>query len=459
MITVTSDKNISNGLDECMAQRDNYEAVFNSMNEGLFIVSIDGIVMKCNNAFYNITGLDEKQVLGQKAVDIFCENQKCGLNIAVLHTINTGSPCHEKTMDIVRPNQTKIPAVFSTAILKDRQGQQKGIVVLFRDISQIHDLKKKLGERYCFHSLIGKVKQMQEIYGLIEDASDTDANVLILGESGTGKELVAGAVHYNSRRAKAAFVKVSCAALSESLLESELFGHVKGSFTGAINDKIGRFELAHKGTIFLDEIGETGPAVQVKLLRVLQEREIERVGEVQARKIDVRIIAATNNNLWQKVRENKFREDLYYRLKVLTIEIPPLRQHKEDIPLLTKHFIEKFNQQYEKKISAISPEAIDLLMDYNWRGNVRELENAIEHAFVKVRTTILCPQDFPREIRQNFKTNSPGKQRKNPINRDRLLTALKQSGWNQTRTARKLGINRTTVWRNILKFNISLPLD
>jgi len=452
-------KNPVNGLDECMAQCDNYEAVFNSMNEGLFIVNPDGVVMKCNRAFYDITGLDEKQVLGYPAVDIFCKNRKCGLNIAVSHTLQTSSPCNEKAMDIVRPDQTVVPAVFSTAIIKDRQGRHRGIVVLFRDISQIHDLKKKLSERYCFHSLIGKARRMQEIYGLIEDVADTDANVLISGESGTGKELVAGAVHFNSRRSSGDFVRVSCAALSEPLLESELFGHVKGAFTGAINNKIGRFELADRGTIFLDEIGETGPAVQVKLLRVLQEREIERVGEVRARKVDVRIIAATNKDLWQMVRENRFREDLYYRLKVITIEVPPLRRRKEDIPLLAGHFVEKFNRQYQKQVKGVSPDAMDLLMEHDWPGNVRELENAVEHAFVKVRTPQLCPRDFPLEIRQALKTVLPGPQTKFSLDRGRLITALKRSGWNQARAARRLGIHRTTVWRNLQKYNIKIPSE
>jgi len=458
-MTNRNEKNSLNGLDACMVKCNNYEAVFNSMNEGLFIVNTDGIVMKCNRAFYEITGLTEEQVLGQKVVQIFCKNRKCGLNIAVSHTMQTSSPCNEKAMDIIRPDQTIVPAVFSTAILKDQQGRHKGIVVLFRDVSQINDLKKKLNERYCFHSLVSKSRRMQEIYGLIEDVADTDANVLIFGESGTGKELVAGAIHFNSRRTSGDFVRVSCAALSESLLESELFGHVKGAFTGAINDKIGRFELAHQGTILLDEIGEIGPAVQVKLLRVLQEREIERVGDVRSRKVDVRIIAATNRDLWQLVKENRFREDLYYRLKVITVDVPPLRQRKEDIALLAEHFIEKFNRHYQKQISGISPDAMDLLMEHDWPGNVRELENAIEHAFVKVRTAVLCSHDFPLEIRQNFKTALSGTGTKDPFDRSRLISVLKNSGWNQARAARKLGIHRTTVWRNIQKFNIKIPTE
>ncbi len=457
MTTYSIDKKHINCLHECMAQRDNYEAIFNSMNEGLFIVNMSGIVMECNDAFYKITDLEEKQVLSRNIVDIFCENQKCGLNVAVVHTMQTGGPCQEKVMNIIRHDKIRIPAVFSTAILKDRQGNKKGIVVLFRDISQINELKKKLSERYSFHSLIGKDRRMQEIYSLIEDVADTDANVLILGESGTGKELVAGAIHFQSRRSEAEFVKVSCAALSESLLESELFGHAKGAFTGAINDKIGRFELAHRGTIFLDEIGDIGLPVQVKLLRVLQEKEIERVGEARSRKVDVRIIAATNRDLIQMIRDKKIREDLYYRLKVLTIEVPPLRQRKEDIPVLIDHFIKKFNKEYRKHVINVSPDAMDQLMEYSWPGNVRELENALEHAFVKTRSSNLLPHDLPREIVQNQKQRLHDRKNDNNLDRDRIIAVLEQSGWNQARAARTLGINRTTIWRKIKKLNILPP--
>jgi PAS domain S-box-containing protein len=457
MTTYPIDKKNLDYLNECMVQRENYEAIFNSMNEGLFIVNMSGTVVESNDALYKITRLEEKQVLGRNIVDIFCDNPKCGLNLAVTHTMETGNPCQEMVWDIIRVDNSRTPAVFSTAILKDSQGNKKGIVVLFRDTTQITELKKKLSERFNFHNLIGKDRRMQEIYSLIEDVADTDANVLILGESGTGKELVAGAIHYQSRRLDAEFVKVSCAALSESLLESELFGHVKGAFTGAINDKIGRFELAHGGTIFLDEIGDIGSVVQMKLMRVLQEKEIERVGETRPRKVDVRIITATNRDLSQMIQDKKFREDLYYRLKVLTIEVPPLRQRKEDIPLLIDHFIERFNKEYRKHVTRVSPEAMDLLMEYSWPGNVRELENALEHAFVKKRTSVLLPHDFPHEIVQNQEKGCSDRKSNNNLDRDRIIAVLEQSGWNQALAARKLGINRSTIWRKIKKLNILPP--
>ena len=261
--------------------------------------------------------------------------------------------------------------------------------MLLRDITLVSELQKKLEERYHFHNLIGKNHRVQEIYKLIEEVAESDVTVLIQGESGTGKELVANAIHYQSSRTRGPFVKVSCAALAESLLETELFGHVKGAFTGAHRDKMGRFELAHNGTIFLDEISEIGPAVQVKLLRVLQEREIERVGDYKPIKIDTRIIVATNKDLRHLMNTGKFREDLFYRLNVVAIDLPPLRQRRDDIPLLVEHFIQEFNKRYNKDIKGISHETLDILMENDWEGNIRELENVIEHAFVKSHASVI----------------------------------------------------------------------
>jgi transcriptional regulator with PAS, ATPase and Fis domain len=296
---------------------------------------------------------------------------------------------------------------------------------------------------------------MQEVYELIESVAPSDATVLIEGESGTGKELVANAVHFQSARSNSPFIKVSCAALSETILESELFGHVKGAFTGAYRDRTGRFEQAHGGTLFLDEIGEIGPAVQVKLLRVLQEREIERVGDMKTRKVDVRIIAATNRNLKQLVQEGRFREDLYYRLKVVTIEMPPLRSRKQDIPLLVEIFVSSLNAKYKKTVTGISPASMDLLMEYAWPGNVRELENAMEHAFVKVRKDVLLPADFPHELRQEASAAVDQRGAARGLDRNYLIAMLKRSGGSRTKAARALGIDRTTLWRHLKKHNIA----
>ena len=292
----------------------------------------------------------------------------------------------------------------------------------------------------------------------------SEATVLIQGESGTGKELAAGAIHYNSERQNNPFVSVNCSALSESLLESELFGHVKGAFTGAVRDRSGRFEEAHGGTLFLDEIGEISPFIQLKLLRVLQEREIERVGESRKRKIDIRIIAATNKDLYGLVQSGAFREDLYYRLKVFPIQLPPLRKRREDIPLLISDFIRFQNQKTGKQVAGISQSAMRILMDYTWPGNVRELENAIEHAFVLCDSGNMDVFDLPVEIRQfeyrPAALKAPPTILRAPLEkkltREALLEILGESAWNKAEAARRVGLSRTAIWKYMKKWDIPL---
>jgi len=446
-------------LEACMSQRANFEAIFDSMSEGLFVINNESVVTECNKAFTKITGRSKKEVLNRNFKEVFCRKPKCGLNTAVLKTLRTEKPRRDEPIEIIRKDGSKLPAVFSTSILRSKKGKKTGIVVLLRDITLVSELQKKLEERYQFHNLIGKNHRIQEIYTLIEEVAESDVTVLIQGESGTGKELVANAIHYQSSRSEGPFVRVSCAALAESLLETELFGHVKGAFTGAYRDKLGRFEHANNGTIFLDEISEMGPAVQVKLLRVLQEKEIERVGDYKPIKIDTRIIAATNKDLRQLMNTGKFREDLFYRLNVVSINLPPLRQRKDDISLLVEHFIKKFNKQYNKKIKGLSQETLDILMENDWEGNIRELENVIEHAFVKSHSSIIISQDIPHEIRESKCLHFPDREKKSTIDYQTLLRTLQESGWNQSKAARKLGINRITIWRNIKKHNIEIPTE
>jgi PAS domain S-box-containing protein len=446
-------------LEECLIQKNNYESIFNSMNEGLFIVNYDNRIVTCNDSFIKITGLKKQDVLNKNFVSVFCQRPTCGLSIAVSTTLKTGNPCTNEATEIICKDGRKIPVVLSTSVLRDAKGSPSGIVILIHDESLVNELKGKLEVKYCFHNIIGKNHRMQEVYRLIEDLSATDATVLIQGESGTGKELVAHAIHYHSVRSKGPLVKVSCAALTESLLESELFGHVKGAFTGAYRDTVGRFQRANHGTIFLDEIGDVGPSIQVKLLRVLQEREIERVGDSTPFKVDVRVIAATNKNLKDLVREGRFREDLFYRLNVIAIDLPSLRERKDDIPLLVEYFIKKFNALYNKNIKGISHEALQLLMDYDWEGNIRELEHAIEHSFIKTHSNYLVPEDFPHELKkittvQRKSSSQPTEPR---INYNYLLNILKETGWNQSKAARKIGINRVTLWRNMKKYQIKKP--
>lgn len=319
-------------------------------------------------------------------------------------------------------------------------------------------------QRDHFYNIVGKDIKMQKIYTLIETIANTRAAVLIYGESGTGKRLIAQAIHKNNdTEQKKPFVEVSCGALTETLLESELFGHVKGAFTGAIKDKMGRFELANEGTIFLDEIDAFSPALQVKLLRVLQEGEFERVGDTKTIKINVRVISATNQKLQDLIIQSKFRKDLYYRLNIIYIEVPPLRERKDDIPLLAQHFIKKHSKNSGKEIEGASNEVLRILMDYNWPGNVRELENVIERAVILSKGPIITPCDLPDFLIDSYSAetidtavNANNKLKDALRNPEKyiILRTLNSVGWNRTKTARALGINRTTLYKKMLRFEL-----
>ena len=366
---------------------------------------------------------------------------------------------------IIRQDGVKIPVSVSASILHDDEGNVIGAVETFRDISQIQWLTTQLQERYHFENIIGKSSAMLEIYDLIETVSQNDINILIQGETGTGKGLVAKAIHYHSHRADKPFITVNCAALPETLLESELFGHVKGSFTSAIADKPGRFELANGGTIFLDEIGEIPSAIQAKLLRVTDDKEFERVGGTKTIKVDVRIVAATNRDLRDEVKQRQFRQDLFYRLNVFTITIPPLRERHEDIPLLIQYFIEKYNEEFTKEIEGIAQHAMALMLGYDWSGNVRELENAIEHAFVHCRSKLIMPEHLPEAIRKTSSyagISAPLEptSSENPLEdaeKTVILRVLEETRWNIGKTAQILKLSRPTLWRKMKKYEISKP--
>ncbi len=323
-------------------------------------------------------------------------------------------------------------------------------------------LREKLSQKYNFNNIIGKNSQMLELFDLIKDIAKTNSTVLITGESGTGKELIANALHFNSDRIKKPLVKVNCGVLAENLLESELFGHMKGSFTGAIRDKLGRFEIAHGGTIFLDEIGDITPNMQLKLLRVLQEGEFERVGGTETIKVDVRIIAATNRNLNEMMRKGEYRQDLYFRLNVIPLEVPTLRERKDDIPLLISHFLEKFQKQFNKKIEVIEDEAMRYLQNYSWPGNIRELENLVERAIVLNKTGRLTPKDFPNYVVKpegdmliEIDTDGSLIDIVDSYERQIILRALRENNFNKLRTAERLGIHRSTFMSKLKKYDIN----
>lgn len=329
----------------------------------------------------------------------------------------------------------------------ERHGEQGALIVL-RDDTRIEGLERSLKKRRQFEHIIGQSTPMQAVFELIENLAEVDTTVLITGPSGTGKELVAEALHCRGPRRDGPLVKVNCAALPENLLESELFGHVKGSFTGAVKDKAGRFQVAHRGTIFLDEIGDITPALQVRLLRVLQEKQIERVGGNLPIPVDVRIVAATNQPLLEKVQRGEFREDLYYRLRVVEIPLPPLRERRADIPLLVEHFIGHFNVRFKRSIEDVTADALALLTGYSWPGNIRELQHAIEHAFVVCRDRLIGVEHLPKELRQMA-----------PLAEEpaRIAAALERAAGNKTLAAQLLGISRRTIYRKIEEYNLPLP--
>lgn len=365
--------------------------------------------------------------------------------------VDCGLVCH-------RPQMVSV----SCAPLRDDRDKYMGAVMVIRDITLLRDLEKQLGQNDRYLNIIGKSKCMQDIYQLMEDLTNLDTTVLVTGESGTGKELVARALHQTGHRAFKPFVAVNCSALAEGVLESELFGHVRGAFTGAVNDKEGRFEAAHGGTILLDEIGDMSPLIQLKLLRVLQEREFERVGETIPRQVDVRIIGCTNKNLKQKVNNGSFRQDLYYRLKVVEIHLPPLRQRKEDIPLLVDHFCRKYNKKFHKEISGVSSEVIARFMEYPWPGNIRELKHVMESAFILCDEDRVAMKHLPVEIRDHITLDAlDGSDKASEMEDERrnILEALKAAHWNKSKAAKNLGFSRQTLYKKLNTYGIVTDAD
>ena len=374
--------------------------------------------------------------------------------------MNTKREITNLPVTILNKEGRKVPISISTAVLKDERGQIIGGVETFRDLSAIEELKKELAEKYTLGDIISKNHLMHDIFNILPNVAESDSTVLLQGASGTGKELFAKAIHHLSRRKTKPFVKVNCGALPDTLLESELFGYVKGAFTDAKKDKPGRFAVANGGTLFLDEVGDMSPSLQVKLLRVLQEKEYEPLGSASPRKTDVRIIAATNQDLSKMMKEGKFREDLFYRLNVVKIELPPLSKRREDIPLLIDAFIQKFNAKTGKQIIGVSEEALRLLLKYDYPGNIRELENIIEHAFVLSRGERIDVDCLPKEItaEQLGIAFSLPYDDKNPLEQAEakvIEQALKKFGGDRTKAARELAVARTTLWRKIKKYRLA----
>ena len=427
------------------------KTILDSINDGVFTVDGKFTVTSFNRAAEAITGVDVREAVGRPCCEVF-KADICEGNCALKQTIATSRPVINKRVHILTAAGSRVPISVSTALLRDGKGRVIGGVETFRDLSLVEQLRKEVEGRHAFGDMLSASQKMREVFDVLPLVAEGESTVLIRGESGTGKELLARAIHGLSPRAKGPLVSVNCGALPDTLLESELFGHVEGAFTGASRSRQGRLEAAGGGTLFLDEVGDVSPALQVRLLRVLQERTFERLGSNQTVRADVRFVAATHKDLEEEVREGRFREDLYYRLNVVQIAIPPLRDRPEDVPLLARHFVDRLNRLHGRDIQGISPEAMELLMRHAWPGNVRELENAIEHAFVLCRRGVILPEYLPASL----SPASPAHADAPPAAKDlrqaelsMIYSALERNRGNRSAAARDLGIHKTTLWRKL----------
>ncbi|MEW6666235.1 MAG: sigma 54-interacting transcriptional regulator [Thermodesulfobacteriota bacterium] len=437
---------------------DHWERVFDTMHDGLMVINPDGTLRTVNRAFERMTGYRAQEVLGRPCTLLNCD--------ACETTLKEGKPWWCNLFDkgevirrrciVMKKDGTYLPALKNATLLRDPEGKPLGAVETLTDISELERLDRAVGQLSHelgfsdgFRGLIGGSRAMQRVYQVIEKAAQSDAPVIIYGESGTGKELAARAVHDLGRRREGPFVQLNCAALNEALLESELFGHVKGAFTGAYRHRIGRFEAAQEGDLFLDEIADVPLPIQVKLLRALETKQFERVGDHRPVTVDVRIITATNKNLIELVAQKSFRDDLFFRINVIPIHLPPLRERSEDIPLLAGVFVERLRAKTQKAITGLSPATMERFMSYPWPGNVRELKSALEYAFVIAEKGLVELEHLPPQIAASQTGGSAS-----DTERAALVQALRAAGGNQTRAAKILGVNRVTVWNRMRKYGI-----
>ncbi len=434
------------------------DTILDSIADGVFTVDHDWRITSFNRAAEEITGVPRKDAVGQFCREVL-KADVCDRQCVLRYTKETGREVVNRTVHIINARGQRLPVSISTAILKDETGQAIGAVETFRDISREEDLRKKLEEKYTFQDIVSKSHKMREIFDLLPDVAASTSTVLLQGESGTGKELFAQAIHNLSPRSRRPFVAVNCAALPDTLLEAELFGYKAGAFTDAKKDKPGRFKLADRGTLFLDEIGDISPALQVRLLRVLQEKIYEPLGGVESIRHDARVIAASNRDLQELVKEGRFREDLYYRINVLKLVLPPLRERMEDVPLLIDHFIRIFNALQDKSLQGVDDQALACLMAYHYPGNVRELENIIERAFILCKSGIIQRRDLPEFLRagREDEVEPPDHTTFREVEAAFLINALKRNNGNRAQTARELGIHKSTLFRRIKALGIKEP--
>ncbi len=448
-----------------------WKIVVDTIQDGVMIVNERGVVEFVNRAFEEITGYAEQEIIGQSCHMCNCSNCEIVRNKGSRHwcaMFEQGYLRKQRCLLVRKDGQT-LNVVKNASVLKDAEGNIVGAVETLTDVSdltqkeiQIELYRSELNAADRFHDMVGTSPSVRKVFDLIVNAAQSNAPVIIYGESGTGKEMVARAIHEESKRRRKPYIKVNCAALNDALLESELFGHVKGAYTGAYCDRQGRFEAAHQGSIFLDEIGELPLSNQVKLLRVLEEGVVERVGDHRQIKVDVRLISATNRNLLDLMSQGGFRTDFFYRINVIPIQVPPLRERTEDIPLLVRSFFNLILIKSGKQIRGISSRAMELLMQYRWPGNVRELRSAMEFGFVTTSPGgIIGPENLPQHIftHDNSLPPKPGSSLTlNTLKKQRLMKALQDAGGNQSEAARLLGLSRTSIWNQLKKYEIT-PTD
>ena len=431
--------------------------ILDSISEGVFTVDVDWRITSFNKAAEGITGVSRKEAIGQKCYEVFKANV-CNSGCILRETMDNQKAIRNRAITVIRTDGRVVPISVSTTLLKDEFGNVVGGVETFLDLTEVDELRKELERKYSFGDIVSKNEKMLRLFSILPQVAQSESSVLIEGASGTGKELFALAVHNNSRRKDGPFIAVNAGALPDTLCESELFGYKSGAFTDAKKDKPGRFTLAENGTIFLDEIGDISPAMQVRLLRVLEEKRFEPLGSTEKTETNARVITATNRNLAGLVEQGKFRDDLYYRINVVKIAIPKLSERKQDIPLLVNHFIRRFNHLTGKQITGVSEETLTALLHHEWPGNVRELENAIEHAFVLCNEELLQLKHLPAQlILKKDRSVARNAVTMKEIEEEAIRKALERNGWKKSRTARELGIDRNTLRRKIRLFGMSEP--
>ena len=433
------------------------DAILESISDGVFTVDLDWRITSFNRAAEGITGVPRAEALGRLCSEVF-RSSLCGAQCPLQATLASGRPHIGTCGYIITPQGERVPISVSTAVFRNESGRVMGGAETFRDLSEVDALKRELEGRCHVGELFSRSPRMHRLFEVLPALAASPSTVLITGETGTGKELFARTIHSLSAHSEGPFVAVNCAALPDTLLESELFGAKAGAYTGAVRDRLGRFAQARGGTIFLDEIGEISPALQVRLLRVLQERTFEPLGSSRTESTDARVVVATNRSLPDLIREGTFREDLYYRINVIRLELPPLRERKDDIGLLAEQFIRSFNHLQNRCVPGMSPEALSLLLAHDWPGNIRELENCIERAFVLCGDGRIDIAHLPEELTATVPHMGGHQSVHDLLDRQAIRAALERAGFNRLAAARDLGIHKTTLFRRMKRLGMDLPV-